>query len=181
MHLGWGNDSQEAVASLASVSLSELQDRLQRGHAWANEEFSRLETDLQEGDGVVALVYDLDCENQKIEELTYDQEVSCRKMEAQASRVAEEEEEVFLQTRTVSLQEVRKSLHLWIPPLQTEIDNFDNNHAIERIDEDTTHKIMEEARKNGQRAELIPGMGVFTRKAGDGSVLWKLHGGPGGR
>ena len=130
---------------------------------------------------MVALVYDLDCENQKIEELTYDQEVSCRKMEAQASRVAEEEEEVFLQTRTVSLQEVRKSLHLWIPPLQTEIDNFDNNHAIERIDEDTTHKIMEEARKNGQRAELIPGMGVFTRKAGDGSVLWKLHGGPGGR
>ena len=53
---------------------------------------------------MVALVYDLDCENQKIEELTYDQEVSCRKMEAQASRVAEEEEEVFLQTRTVSLR-----------------------------------------------------------------------------
>ena len=121
--------------SLACVSLAVLQDRLLRGQAWANEEFSRLEADLQEGDGAAALIYDLDCENQMIETLAGGHGVACRKVEAQASQVAEEEGEVFLQTRTVSLQEVRRSLPLWIPPLQTEIDNFDNNHAIERIDE----------------------------------------------
>ena len=154
--------------SLACVSLAVLQDRLLRGQAWANEEFSRLEADLQEGDGAAALIYDLDCENQMIETLAGGHGVACRKVEAQASQVAEEEGEVFLQTRTVSLQEVRRSLPLWIPPLQTEIDNFDNNHAIERIDEKETRRIMEEAQQKGQRAELIPGMGVFTRKAGDG-------------
>lgn len=42
-------------------------------------------------------------------------------------KVAEEDPEIFLQTRTISLQEVRKTLPLWIPPLRTEIDNFDNN------------------------------------------------------
>ena len=63
---------------------------------------------------------------------------------------------------------MRKSLPLWVPPLQTEIDNFDNNGAIQRIDEHQTNRILAEAQEKGERAELIPGMGVFTRKAGDG-------------
>ena len=104
----------------------------------------------------------------KIEKLLPNQGAACRRLEAEASRVAEESEEIFLQTRTVSLQEVRKSLPLWIPPLRTEIDNFDNNKATKRIDEEETKRILAEALEKGERAELIPGMGVFTRKAGDG-------------
>ena len=103
-----------------------------------------------------------------IEKMVPEHTISCRRLEAEASQVAEEEAEVFLQTRTISLQEVRKSLPLWIPPLQTEIDNFDSNNAIQRIDEEQTRKVLEEAQQKGERAELIPGMGVFTRKAGDG-------------
>ena len=119
-------------------------------------------------EGSIALIYDLDRENEAIEKLVPEYTISRRRLEAEASQVAEEEGEVFLQTRTISLQEVRKSLPLWIPPLQTEIDNFDNNNAIKRIDEEQTCKILAEAQNKGERAELIPGMGVFTRKAGDG-------------
>ena len=88
-------------------------------------------------------------------------------LEVEASRVAGEDEELFLQTQTISLQEVRKSLPLWIPSLRTEIENFDNNQAIQRIEE-KTKEILAEAESKGERAELIPGMAVFTRKAGDG-------------
>ena len=154
--------------SLSCLSISELQGRLHRGQEWANEEFSRLEVAKSGEEEAVALVYDLDRENEKIEGLVPDPSLACRKLEAEASRVAEEAEELFLQTRTVSLQEVRKSLHLWIPPLRTEIDNFDGNNAIKRIDEEQTRKILADAQEKGERAELIPGMGVFTRKAGDG-------------
>lgn len=154
--------------SLSFLSTQELQDRLRRGQLWANEEFNRLEVSRAGDDGSIAFVYDLNCENEKIESLVPDQRICCRRLEAEASRVAEEEEEIFLQTRAISLQEVRKSLPLWIPPLRTETDNFDTNKAIKRIDEEQTRKILAEAQERGERAELIPGMGVFIRKAGDG-------------
>lgn len=154
--------------SLSFLSPQELQDRLRRGQDWANEEFGRLEV-ARMGDGdPFGVVYDLDRENEKIEGLLPDQGLACRRLEAEMTKVAEEEEGVFLQTRTVSLQEVRKSLPLWIPPLRTEIDNFDNNKAIKRIDEEQVQEILASAHERGERAELIPGMGVFTRKAGDG-------------
>ena len=154
--------------ALSYLSAQELQERLHRGQAWANEEFGRLETNLGGEDCSVATVFDLDSENEKIEKLVQDLAISCKKLEVEAAQVAGEDEEIFLQTRTISLQEVRKSLPLWIPSLRTEIENFDSNNAIKRIDEETTHRIMSEAQKRGERAELIPGMGVFTRKAGDG-------------
>lgn len=154
--------------SLSCLTAQELQARLHRGQDWANEEFSRVEVAKSGEEDAVAMVYDLDQENKKIEDLLPDQTLACRKLETEVSRAAEEAEEVFLQTRTVSLQEVRKTMPLWIPPLRTEIDNFDSDNAIKRIDEEQTHKIMAEAQAKGERAELIPGMGVFTRKAGDG-------------
>ena len=154
--------------ALSSLSVEELQDRLRRGLEMANEEFSRLEANLSGEDGMVAHIYDLDCENEKIERTVQDLAVSCKRLEADALHVTGEDEEIFLQTRTISLNEVRKSLPLWIPSLRAEIENFDNNRAIKRITEEQTREIMAEARKNGERAELIPGMGVFTRKAGDG-------------
>ena len=154
--------------ALSSLSVHDLQARLLRGQAWANEEFSRMETQVAEDGGFVAQIYDLDQENLKIESMVLAGSMSCKRLAAEAVQVAGEEEEVFLQTRTVSLNEVRRFLPLWIPSLKTEIDNFDNNQAIQRITEAQTHAILEEAEKKGERAELIPGMGVFTRKAGDG-------------
>ena len=154
--------------ALSSLPVEELQDRLRRGLEMANEEFSRLEANLSGEDGMVAHIYDLDCENEKLERTVQDLAVSCKRLEADALHVTGEDEEIFLQTRTISLNEVRKSLPLWIPSLRAEIENFDNNRAIKRIAEEQTREIMAEARKNGERAELIPGVGVFTRKAGDG-------------
>eukprot|EP00913_Durusdinium_trenchii_P016583 g15588.t1 len=154
--------------SLSCLSAEELQGRLHRGQAWANEEFSRFEAGLTREEEAIGLIYDLDDENQKIETLVPDSWTACKKLETEAKQVAGEDEELFLQTRTISLQEVRKSLALWIPSLRTEIDNFDSNKAIKRITEEQTREIMAEAHRKGERAELIPGMGVFTRKAGDG-------------
>ena len=79
-----------------------------------------------------------------------------------------EEEELFLQTKTIGLNEVRKTLPFWIPPLREEIGNFDSNQAIQRVTEEEAMSLVKEAEDKGQRAEIIPGMGVFTRKAGDG-------------
>ena len=154
--------------SLSSVAVGELHDRLRRGQEWANEEFGRFESTQAGEESFVGLIYDLDSENGMIEQLVNGVEARCMKVEAETLKVTAEEDEIFLQTKTVSLQEVRKSLPLWIPSLQTEIDNFDNNKAIVRINEEQTQKIMADAQEAGHRAELIPGMGVFTRKAGDG-------------
>ena len=154
--------------SLSSLALWELQDRLRRGQEWANEEFARLESTHAGEKDSIAVVYDLDFENGMIEEMVKGGEVGCKKLEGEASKVADQDEEIFLQTKTISLQEVRKTLPLWIPSLKTEIENFDNNNAIQRISEEQTQTIIAEAQEKGQRAELIPGMGVFTRKAGDG-------------
>ena len=154
--------------SLSSVAVLELHDRLRRGQEWANEEFGRFESTQAGEESSVGLIYDLDSENGMIEQLVNGVEARCMKVEAETLKVTAEEDEIFLQTKTVSLQEVRKSLPLWIPSLQTEIDNFDNNKAIVRINEEQTQKIMADAQEAGHRAELIPGMGVFTRKAGDG-------------
>lgn len=52
--------------------------------------------------------------------------------------------------------------------MKVEMDNFDGNHAIHRISEERPNEIIEEAESRGEKVEVIPGMGVFTRKAGDG-------------
>ena len=57
---------------------------------------------------------------------------------------------------------------MWIPSLKEEIGNFDSNQAIQRVSEEEAMCLVKEAEDKGQRAEIIPGMGVFTRKAGDG-------------
>ena len=50
-------------------------------------QYSCLEANLNAEDGSVALVYDLDCENKKIEEMLPDEGVLCRRLEAGASKV----------------------------------------------------------------------------------------------
>ena len=45
----------------------------------ANEEFSRLEANLSGEDGMVAHIYDLDCENEKLERTVQDLAVSCKR------------------------------------------------------------------------------------------------------
>lgn len=91
--------------SLSRLSVQELQDRLLRGQAWANEEFSRLESNLEDEDGGVTYIYDLDCENNKIENLAQEHAVSCKRLEVDPTKEPGEDEELFLQTRTISLKQ----------------------------------------------------------------------------
>ena len=63
---------------------------------------------------------------------------------------------------------MKRTLPLWVPPLKDEIGNFDSNQAIQRVSEKEAMDMVKEAEEKGQRAEIIPGVGVFTRKAGDG-------------
>ena len=153
--------------ALAQVGVEVVQQRLLHGQAWANQEFQLLEANLQEF-AEVPLVMDMDSENAVLEEFLLESGASLRKMECEAAVMEHEEEEIFLQTRTISLNEVKKSLPLWVPPLKDEIQNFDSNQAIHRVSEVEALSLIKEAESNGQRAEIIPGMGVFTRKAGDG-------------
>ena len=152
--------------ALAQVGVEVVQQRLLRGQAWANQEFQLVEANLQEF-AEVQLVMDLDSENAVLEEFLLESGASLRRLEGEAVKVETEEEEIFLQTRTISLTEVKKSLPLWVP-LKDEIQNFDSNQAIHRVSEMEALNMVKEAESKGQRAEIIPGMGVFTRKAGDG-------------
>eukprot|EP00913_Durusdinium_trenchii_P001700 g1572.t1 len=153
--------------SLARIGGNEIQCRLMRGQAWANEEFKKLESQVAE-ERDISVVADMDSENALMENFLTESEAVVKRLEAEAVTSALDEEETFLQTRTVGLNEVRKTLPLWIPPLKEEIDNFDSNQAIQRVSEEEALALVREAEEKGQRAEIIPGMGVFTRKAGDG-------------
>ena len=153
--------------SLASIGVEDLQGRLWRGQEWANQEFKKLEMSPNE-EGGISLVAELDEENALMEAFLQEAGAGVKKMEMKTVLEQAENEETFLQTRTIGLSEVRKTLPLWIPPLQEEIGNFDTNQAIQRVSEVEALKLVQEAEEKGQRAEIIPGMGVFTRKAGDG-------------
>ena len=153
--------------SLAMIGGGEIQRRLVRGQEWANQEFKHLEACPQKEAGV-ALVAEMDMENDLMESFLQESAAVVRRLEADSLGSAAEEEELFLQTKTIGLNEVRKTLPLWIPPLKEEIGNFDSNQAIQRVTEEEAMGLVREAENKGQRAEIIPGMGVFTRKAGDG-------------
>ena len=153
--------------SLAKIGAQEIQERLWRGQEWANLEFKKLEVSPQE-EGSISMVAELDKENALMEAFLTEDGVGVKKMEVEEALSQVGEEETFLQTRTIGLNEVRKTLPLWIPPLKEEIGNFDSNQAIQRVSEEEALCLVQEAEEKGQRAEIIPGMGVFTRKAGDG-------------
>ena len=153
--------------SLARIGGGEIQRRLTRGQAWANEEFKKLESQLAEEKNI-SIVADLDSENALMECFLQEAGAVVKRLEAEAVVSEVEGEETFLQTKTIGLNEVRKTLPLWIPPLKEEIDNFDSNQAIQRVSEEEAMELVREAEAKGQRAEIIPGMRVFTRKAGEG-------------
>ena len=88
--------------SLSCLTTGELHDRLRRGQQWANEEFSRLETEKDGGGDHISLVYDLDEENERIEQLVSNQGPVIKKLEEEAVKVAGDQEEVFLRSEEVS-------------------------------------------------------------------------------
>ena len=153
--------------SLSKIGGAEIQCRLLRGQTWANEEFKRLEAQMTD-EGSVELVANMDSENHLMERFLQESEAVVKRLEVESLVSEAEGEEIFLQTRTIGLNEVRKNLPLWIPPLKEEISNFDSNQAIHRVSEKEALGLVREAEEKGQRAEIIPGMGVFTRKAGGG-------------
>ena len=153
--------------ALAQMGVIEAQRRLECGQAWANEEFKRLERH-RHAEVDIPMIDEMDMENARLESYLQEAQVAVKKLEMEAVRAEAENEEVFLQTRTISLGEVRKTLPLWVPPLKEEIGNFEKNQAIQRVLEAEANVLVRQAEDRGERAEIIPGMGVFTRKAGDG-------------
>lgn len=90
--------------ALSKVSVEVLQKRLLNGQDWANEEFSRWEKCPGPDECEVSLIYDLDRENECLEEMVRFAGISCKRLEAKAAQMAEEDEELFLQTRTVNFK-----------------------------------------------------------------------------
>ena len=73
--------------------------------------------------------------------------------------------EVFLQTRTVSLDEARKELEKWKGPGQDEVTALEETTgAVERV----TVEQVEEWIRAGYKVMQVPGKAVLTRKAGVG-------------
>ena len=153
--------------ALARMGVIEAQRRLECGQAWANAEFRRLELNLHE-EVDVPMIDEMDTENAGLLDYIQEAQAKVKRLEMETIQAETEQAEVFLQTRTVGLNEVRKTLPLWVPPLKEEISNFENNQAIQRVSEEEANQLVREAEARGERAEIIPGMGVFTRKAGEG-------------
>ena len=152
--------------AVKDLVVEELQQRLWRGSELANEEFRKVEVG-KEYDGVAMdLIYQVDSENEEIARRL--EEVQMRACQVELEGVQEVSEELFLQTRTVGLQEVRKNLEDWVPSMKAEVDNFVSNQAIQRVSKGETELVMEQARLSGKSVEVIPAMGVFTRKSGSG-------------
>ena len=71
----------------------------------------------------------------------------------------------FLQTRTISLEEARAELPLWLDAAREEVQALESvTEAVERI---TSQKVGEMI-KEGKRVIQIPGKAVLTRKSGVG-------------
>ena len=74
-------------------------------------------------------------------------------------------EDQFLQTRTVSLEEARVELPLWMDAAKEEVQALEQvTQAVERI---TTQRV-DELLKEGRKVVQIPGKAVLTRKSGVG-------------
>ena len=138
--------------ALSALSAEELQCRLHRGQAWANEEFGRLSNNLSENDGLVGMVYDLDQEN---EHCSGGRRRGAVSPDSDGESSGSEEDAATL-----------------------EINNFDANKAIQRITEDQTKEIIAQAQEKGERAELIPGSLARRGTAAEveNRALWELHG-----
>ena len=71
----------------------------------------------------------------------------------------------FLQTRTISLEEARAELPLWMEAAREEVQALESvTEAVERI----TAKDVEELLQEGRKVVQIPGKAVLTRKSGVG-------------
>ena len=152
--------------AVKDLVVEELQQRLWRGSELANEELRKVEVG-KEYDGVAMdLIYQVDSENEEIARRL--EEVQMKACQVELEGVQEFSEELFLQTRTVGLQEVRKNLEDWVPSMKAEVDNFVSNQAIQRVFKGEAELVMEQARLSGKSVEVIPAMGVFTRKSGSG-------------
>ena len=138
-----------------------LQRRLHQGDALANEEFKILEQDTEM---VVGLIREPDAENAEIRVTLED--AYLKAVKEQEEQVMQAAEEVFLQTRMISLQEVKRNLSDWLPSMKGE--NFTSNQAIQRVTKAEADDMMVEAKAAGKVVEMIPAMGVFSRKAGAG-------------
>ena len=76
-----------------------------------------------------------------------------------------EADEIFLQTRSIPLDQVRRELPLWAPAARDEVDNLENvMQAVERV----TTRDIDRWIARGDKVLQIPGKAVTSRKSGTG-------------
>ena len=106
-----------------------------------------------------------------IRELDAEAEIRVTLEDAYLKAVKEQEEQVMQAaeevSRMISLQEVKRNLSDWLPSMKGELENF-TNQAIQRVTKAEADAMMVEAKPAGKVVEMIPAMGVFSRKAGAG-------------
>ena len=78
------------------------------------------------------------------------------------------EEEVFLQTKTYALADVRKEVEKWRPSMVEERAALLNSGVIRAINQREAEALKKEALEKGIPYDRVPGKAVFTRKAATG-------------
>ena len=74
------------------------------------------------------------------------------------------EEEMFLQTKIIGLEQVRREMELWVPTMKKEVGALLEKTAIREVREEEVDRWERE----GEAVQRAPGKAVFTRKSGDG-------------
>ena len=141
--------SKPRVAHL-EVSEEELNLRLQRGVELANEEFKKLDEENRTLEA-------------RIKALRKEED---QKKEEECQQVANED--AFLQTKTFSLQEVRRDPGPWIDSMKAELNCLLENQAIRIVSKKEADELCEAAKAENKKVETIPAKCVFTRKSGSG-------------
>lgn len=141
-----------------------LQMRLSHGVQFANEMSRYLEVDSGAANTVVDTLAEMDEIHGRLEgrlKAIGDADEGSTKSKCEMAAG----EDLFLQTKTYSLQEIRQDPTVWKDSMKSEFECLLRNGAIRVVTDDQSMEMMEVARQQGKSVEVIPSKTVFTRKS----------------
>lgn len=147
--------------------------RLRRGEELGNQEFRRIDMKKDANSGEMVALKAISGENEEL--WSRIRKMDLADQEAAKNQCQEEADtEHFLQTKTISLQEVRSNMEPWLESMKAEYNQLLDNGAIREIRVEEVPGLLQGAKSEGRLTEQIPGKAVFTRKAGSGKYKTRI-------
>ena len=152
----------------AQLRRMKVEEELVEGRALERGEFQRLQ-DLEEGwEPVYKVAKELVTENMRLEQELRRMDSLQREEDMEEALEVADQGEVFLQTRTIPLSEVRRDLSKWREAIQEEYGSLTQTGALRPIDAEEAERLRKMAEENHLPYDRLPGKAVFTRKAPSG-------------